>query len=442
MKLSELIENPDNPSVATDEEIKRLKGKLERVPKGLTAMRIAYVTDKVEGKKMVISGNKRLRVLKEKYGEEAELPDDYFQDVTSMSEAERHEFIVTANISDGHWDAKKLLEQYDTSELSELMESEEIDKLIRKTAQPQKPSSGCEGSGNELDETNVKSKYGLLYQLGKHTLLVGDATKAEDYKNLLVDVKIDLLLTDPPYGFNVVGKTTDSLKIANDNLQGDEFQKFLDAFYKNAFDALKPGGAYYIWHGDGSVELPFHTAISKVKVHQSTPLVWVKNTATFSMTLDYNKRWEHCQYGWKEGASHYIVSDPTLTTLLQDDTPDTSKMSKEQLKEIEDAVIAKSDVLYFDKPSRSALHPTMKPVELFQKLIINSSRVGEAVLDPFSGSGTTFIACEDLDRICYGIEYLPYYADVIRKRWAEHVYGEGCDWEKLTPIIPQGLEAL
>lgn len=117
-------------------------------------------------------------------------------------------------------------------------------------------------------------------------------------------------------------------------------------------------------------------------------------------------------------------------------------MSKEQLKEIVDAVIAKSDVLYFDKPSRSALHPTMKPVELFQKLVINSSRVGEAVLDPFSGSGTTFIACEDLDRICYGIEYLPYYADVIRKRWAEHVYGEGCDWEKLTPIIPQGLEAL
>ena len=113
MKLNELVENPDNPSVATDEEINRLKGKLDRVPKGLTAMRIAYVTDKIEGKKMVISGNKRLRVLKEKYGEEAELPDEYFQDVTSMSEAERHEFIVTANISDGHWDPEKLLAQYD-----------------------------------------------------------------------------------------------------------------------------------------------------------------------------------------------------------------------------------------------------------------------------------------------------------------------------------------
>lgn len=120
MKLKELVENPDNPSVATDEEINRLKGKLDRVPKGLTAMRIAYVTDKIEGKKMVISGNKRLRVLKEKYGEEAELPDEYFQDVTSMSEAERHEFIVTANISDGHWNIDKLLEQYDTNLLKDL----------------------------------------------------------------------------------------------------------------------------------------------------------------------------------------------------------------------------------------------------------------------------------------------------------------------------------
>lgn len=123
MKLSDLYENPDNPSVATDEEINRLKGKLERVPRGLTAMRIAYVTDKIEGKKMVISGNKRLRVLKEQFGEDAELPDEYFQDVTSMSEAERHEFIVTANISDGHWDMDKLLAQYDVSFLKDISDS-------------------------------------------------------------------------------------------------------------------------------------------------------------------------------------------------------------------------------------------------------------------------------------------------------------------------------
>lgn len=120
MKLTELIENPNNPSKATEEQLERLTNKLKRVPLGLTAMRIAYVNDEKTGKKMVISGNKRLRVLKRAYGEDGEVPDDWFQDVSNMSEAERHEFIVTANVSDGDWDLDKLLAQYDTSLLSDL----------------------------------------------------------------------------------------------------------------------------------------------------------------------------------------------------------------------------------------------------------------------------------------------------------------------------------
>lgn len=130
MKLSELYENPDNPSIGSDADIARLNGKLKRVPMGLKAMRIAYVTDGPQPGKMVISGNKRLRVLKEQYGQDADLPDEYFQDVTEMSEAERHEFIVTANIGDGHWDAEKLLAQYDQSELADLMDEAELYKLI------------------------------------------------------------------------------------------------------------------------------------------------------------------------------------------------------------------------------------------------------------------------------------------------------------------------
>ena len=117
MKLNELRENPNNPSKCSPEELQRLAGKLKRVPLGLTAIRIAYVTDDPEGGKMVISGNKRLRVLKQAYGDDAELPDDYFQDVTAMSEAERHEFIVTANVSDGEWDLDRLLEQYGKEEI-------------------------------------------------------------------------------------------------------------------------------------------------------------------------------------------------------------------------------------------------------------------------------------------------------------------------------------
>ena len=139
MKLREFRENPNNPSKATESEIERLAGKLKRVPLGLTAMRIAYVTDDKDGGKMVISGNKRLRVLKKMYGDDAELPDDYFQDVTAMSEAERHEFIVSANISDGEWDLDLLLQQYDAGELNALMGRDTLEKLLAESAQGEPP---------------------------------------------------------------------------------------------------------------------------------------------------------------------------------------------------------------------------------------------------------------------------------------------------------------
>lgn len=119
VRLGQFREDPDNVSVATDEEIARLAGKLKRVPLGLTAMRIAYVTDAPGGGCMVVSGNKRLRCLKAAYGEDGEVPAEWFQDITAMSEAERHEFRLNANISDGHFDLDKLLAQYDTAELSE-----------------------------------------------------------------------------------------------------------------------------------------------------------------------------------------------------------------------------------------------------------------------------------------------------------------------------------
>lgn len=134
VKLADFCENPDNPSTATDEEIQRLAGKLKRVPLGLTAMRIAYVTDRTDGdltgKRVVISGNKRLRCLKAAFGEDGECPAEWFADVTAMSEAERHEFIVNANVSDGSWDVDKLLAQYDRAELGELMGAEAVAELL------------------------------------------------------------------------------------------------------------------------------------------------------------------------------------------------------------------------------------------------------------------------------------------------------------------------
>lgn len=119
VSLGRFREDPDNVSEATEEEIRRLAGKLKRVPLGLTAMRIAYVTDDPGGGCMVISGNKRLRVLKEAYGEDGEVPAEWFADVTAMSEAERHEFRLNANVSDGHFNLDKLLAQYGREEITD-----------------------------------------------------------------------------------------------------------------------------------------------------------------------------------------------------------------------------------------------------------------------------------------------------------------------------------
>lgn len=129
MNLNDFELNPNNPRIASDEDVERLAGKLKRVPQGLRAMRIAYVTDMVKGKKIVLSGNTRLQALRKLYPD-GECPDEWFEDITSMSEAERHEFIISANVNDGNWDIDKLLEQYDRGELEDYFKEDDLTKLL------------------------------------------------------------------------------------------------------------------------------------------------------------------------------------------------------------------------------------------------------------------------------------------------------------------------
>lgn len=262
MRLNELYENPDNPSKATEEQLERLAGKLKRVPLGLTAMRIAYVTDREAGKKMVISGNKRLRVLKKAYGEDAELPDEWFQDVTAMSEAERHEFIVTANVSDGDWDIDKLLQQYDTSLLKDLLGSEEVDKLVQEAV-----SKTAVRDSNAVPEVQGPpvSEIDKTYQLGRHKLICGDSTKKETLEKLLEGKKADLVVTDPPYNIDKHGGTKDKLTIMNDNMEDSEFMKFLEKVWSNIESSLKDGGVFYVWMADGGPDGEFEMALRKAK---------------------------------------------------------------------------------------------------------------------------------------------------------------------------------
>ena len=134
---------------------------------------------------------------------------------------------------------------------------------------------------------------------------------------------------------------------------------------------------------------------------------------------DYQWIYEPCLYGWKEGAAHYFTNSRGETTVL-DDSQDFKKMKKEELVELLEKLFDTTDVIRENKPSKSELHPTMKPVALFARLIRNSSKKGEIVLDLFGGSGTTMMACEQLGRKAYLMEYDPHYADVIVKRWEEY----------------------
>lgn len=257
-----------------------------------------------------------------------------------------------------------------------------------------------EAKEDDFDEeppAKPKSKLGQIYQLGRHRLMCGDSTKPEDVKKLVGGVKCDLLLTDPPYnvdysskdyGWDKASKTRKYNQISNDKMTPDEFYEFLLSVFKNAKDNLKTGASFYIWFSDlATVE--FNNAANEAGLLVKETLIWEKNNIVLGRQ-DYQHKHEPCLYGWVEGGSHSWYSDRKQTT-----------------------------VMHFDKPQRSDLHPTMKPVALFDYQIKNSTKSGDTVLDLFGGSGTTIMACEQDGRNACVMEYDPKYVDVIIKRWED-----------------------
>lgn len=230
------------------------------------------------------------------------------------------------------------------------------------------------------------TKPGDLWLLGDHRLLCGDSTKAEDVERLMAGARADLMLTDPPYNVDYTGKTKDALKVANDSMADEDFRKFLASCFSAAFDSLKPGASFYVFHAD-SEGYNFRGAVKDCGQTVRQCLVWVKDVLVMGRQ-DYHWQHEPCLYGWKEGAAHGWYSDRKQTTLLR-----------------------------FNRPIRSEDHPTMKPVELFAYLMGNSTAPQGLAYDPFLGSGTTLIAAEQLGRKCYGMELSPAYCDVIINRW-------------------------
>ena len=276
----------------------------------------------------------------------------------------------------------------------------------------------------ELKE-KPKAKLGDVYQLGRHRLICGDATKSEDLDKLCNGEVVDMVLTDPPYNVNYEGGT--GLTIQNDNLPDEKFRQFLCDAFKNMNKHLKSGGAFYIWHAD-SEGYNFRQACINTGWQVRQCLVWIKSSIVLGRQ-DYQWKHEPCLYGWKDGASHNWYGDrKERTEISAFDLYELRYKTREELLEfIErqwcDTEDCETTVLYEEKPLKNAEHPTMKPIKLLSRQINNSTKKGDIVLDVFGGSGSTLMACEQLDRICYTMEYDPIYVDVIIDRY-KHLTGK------------------
>lgn len=279
--------------------------------------------------------------------------------------------------------------------------------------------TGTEDDYQEPDQTKEpNARRGQLWLLGEHRLLCGDATDPEDMRRLMAGDQADLLVTDPPYNIDYTGDTKEHLQIINDSMSSERFRKFLTDAFRNAVSAMRPGAAFYIWHAHME-SVNFFEAAADAGLQIRQLLVWAKSIFSLGRQ-DYQWQHEPCMYGWKDGAAHYFVDDRTQTTVYEDARPDFRHMKKEEMRALLEDIYSdkiSTTVIHEDKPAASVEHPTMKPVRLIARLLRNSSKRGGIVLDPFGGSGTTLIACEQLKRRCRMMELDPHYVDVIIDRW-------------------------
>ena len=227
---------------------------------------------------------------------------------------------------------------------------------------------------------------GDVWFVGKHKLMCGDATSSEDVSKLMEGKKANLILTDPPY--NVAFKSSDGLTIQNDSMGNNDFYNFLYSSFKNMAEHLENGGAAYIFHAD-TEGLNFRKAFIDAGFHLAGCCIWVKDSLVLGRS-DYQWQHEPVLYGFMQNGKHPWYSDRKQTTIWN-----------------------------FDKPKKNSNHPTSKPLDLLAYPIKNSTQANAIVIDTFGGSGSTLMACEQMNRICYTMELDEKYASVILRRYVE-----------------------
>ncbi len=409
LPLSELIEFQGNLKERTDADFEKITKSIKK-----HGFAFPFFVWKHDGINHVLDGHGRIGALKRMVAQGEHLPLLPVVYVNAKDEADAKELLLKLNSHYGQMTAESV---------RDFLGDLQID--FEDLALP------------EIDQTEIDSKAGEIYELGPHRLMCGDSTNKEDIEKLMNGAKADLIATDPPYNVNygekqkVFNKVCPSkggrleADIANDCLGNKAFLSFLTAAFSAMFTALKAGGVYYIWHAD-SEGFNFRQTVKNCNGTVCQCLIWVKNSLVIGRQ-DYQLRHEPCLYGWKEGGGHYWEGRHDLSKVI-DERPNYKKMDKESLlKEVEKlrGENIPSTVIYEDKPARNDDYPTMKSVKLFERLIKNSSKQEDSVLDPFGGSGTTLIACEKTNRIARTMEIDPHYCDVIRRRWTKWAKANG-----------------
>lgn len=379
-QVNELKNNPKNPRL-NDDAVETVAKSIEKY-----GFRNPLIIDE---NNIVWCGNTRLKAAKKLGLKEA--PCICVKDLTEKQMAE-YALLDNKTNEIADWDYERLEEilpeldfgdfdfDWGVGDLEEEKEVEEDDFDVDANI-PEEP----------------KAKLGDIYQLGNHRLMCGDSTK-EEYVEKLMDGKLaDLLFTDPPYNVSMENKSKEILKsenyshIENDDLPLEEFEEFLGNVFVNANNSLKDDASYYVFscQGGDNEMMMMMMMMRQSGIKCRHQIIWVKDAPVFSMgRLDYDYKHEPILYGWKKKHNFYRKG--------------------EQDKSV-----------WEFKRTANKLHPTMKPIELIANALQNSTKQNDLVLDLFGGSGSTLIACEQLNRKCYMMEIDPHYCDVIIDRWEQ-----------------------
>ena len=372
--------NPRKDLKPGDAEYEKLKRSIEQ---------FGYVEPVIWNKTTgrVVGGHQRLKVLMDMGMTEVGCV------VVEMDEDKEKALNIALNKISGDWDKDKLalliadLQGADFDVSLTGFEPAEIDDLFKDTIKDGVKDDDFD-VGAELEKPTM-TKPGDIWTLGRHRLICGDSTKAETYDLLMGNTKANLVITDPPYNVNYEGSAG---KIKNDNMADDAFYNFLLDAYTQMHSAMADDASIYVFHAD-TEGLNFRRAFADAGFYLSGCCIWKKQSLVLGRS-PYQWQHEPCLYGWKKNGKHQWYTGRKETTIWE-----------------------------FDKPKKNGDHPTMKPIPLLAYPIMNSSMSNSVVLDPFGGSGSTLIACEQTDRICCTVELDEKFCDVIVKRYIEQVGG-------------------